>query len=86
MSTKTTIQLSRKTRDRLESLGKKGESFDKIVDDHLSEARHIPKIKEVLSRTIARVERNKKQGLLDLTVADDLIRTIQNFIKDIEAR
>ena len=82
----TTIKVESKTHERLRSLGAKDETFDQIIARLLNESEYLQKLQAALFQCETDVEQGKQRGHLPMTVADDLIRTVREFIRAVESR
>ena len=84
-----TVKVTETTHERLTKIGDKGQSYEDIVVDLLTERRHLPKLKETLEKATDKIEAFKKHpqhSSLGIQGANELIQVLEAFIKSVEAR
>jgi len=64
----------------------KDETFGEGIRRIVTEADFLPQLKDILAKTIERVEASKKRGGGDVGAPDDLIRIVGRFIDHVEQR
>jgi hypothetical protein len=64
----------------------KAKTYGECIRDLLATEPFVSRLKEVLPRTIERIEKAKKSGRPDFSMADDLVRVCQWIIESSELR
>ena len=64
----------------------KSKTYGECIADLLAGEPFTTRLKQVLPRTVERVEANKKGGRVDLSASDDLIRVCQWIVDTCEMR
>ncbi len=84
------IPVKPETHQKLEALGRKGQSFDDVVAELLRGEPFVNSLKPILQNAIDKVEKAKKRGGIPDSAARsaiaELIRTCQWLIKECEVR
>lgn len=87
MSTKTTIQVTQATCERLRHLGGKGQTYENIILGLLAERKYAPKLEALTEKCISSIESAKKIGNMSSFIAvDTLLRTLTEFIEHVKSR
>lgn len=78
MSNLTTIQLSKKTRNKLKELGRKGQSFDDIINEFLKNEEREKKWEKEIDKIVEFKENKKGERIL---TTDSIIKEIELMIR-----